>query len=76
VRGNHDRPPICYLLKMMKIQESVNRRYLNAIKTLAQVRRKLQVNTPGVQFNTQINLGEPMRGAERYSERLHKHPEG
>ena len=29
--------------------------YFNAIKTLAQV-RKLQANTPGVQFNTQINL--------------------
>lgn len=45
-----------FLLQMVKIQESVNRRYLAAIKTLAQV-RKLQANTPGVQFNTQINLG-------------------
>jgi hypothetical protein len=45
-----------YLLQMCKIQESANRRYLAAIKTLAQV-RKLQANTPGVQFNTQINLG-------------------
>jgi hypothetical protein len=33
--------------------------YLKAIKTLAQA-RKLQTNTPGVQFNTQINLGESL----------------
>jgi hypothetical protein len=45
-----------YLLQMVKIQESAHRRYLAAIRTLAQV-RKLQANTPGVQFNTQINLG-------------------
>jgi hypothetical protein len=42
---------------MVKIQESVNRRYLAAIKTLAQV-RKLQANTLAVQVNTQINIGE------------------
>ena len=40
---------------MVKVQESANRRYLAAIKSLAQV-RKLRANTPGVQFNTQINL--------------------
>jgi hypothetical protein len=40
---------------MCKIQESANRRYLAAMKTLAQVRR-LQANTPGIQFNTQINV--------------------
>ena len=39
MRGNHDRPPICYLLKLMKIQESVDQRHSNAIKTLAQVRK-------------------------------------
>jgi hypothetical protein len=44
-----------FLLQMVKIQESANRRYLAAIKTLAQV-RKLQSNTPGVQYNTQINV--------------------
>ena len=44
-----------YVMQMCKIQESANRRYLNAIKTLAQV-RKLQANTPGIQFNTQINV--------------------
>jgi DNA mismatch repair ATPase MutS len=55
VRGDHKKPPVSYLLKMVKVQESANRRYLAAIKTLAQV-RKLQVNTPGIQFNTQINV--------------------
>jgi hypothetical protein len=44
-----------FLLQMVKIQESANRRYLAAIKTLAQV-RKLQGNTPTVQFNTQVNI--------------------
>ena len=44
-----------YVIQMCKIQESANRRYLAAIKTLAQV-RKLQASTPGVQFNTQINV--------------------
>ena len=52
--GNHH-VPLSYTLRMVKWQESVNRRYLAAIKSLAQV-RKLQANTPGVQFNTQINL--------------------
>jgi hypothetical protein len=36
-------------------QESANRRFLCAIRELARV-RKLQNNTPAVQFNTQINL--------------------
>jgi hypothetical protein len=45
-----------YVIQMCKIQESVNRRYLAAIKTLAQV-RKLQANMPGIQYNTQINVG-------------------
>jgi hypothetical protein len=44
-----------YIMQMCKIQESTNRRYLAAIKTLAQV-RKLQANTPAVQVNTQINV--------------------
>jgi hypothetical protein len=44
-----------FVIQMCKIQESANRRYLAAIKTLAQV-RKLQANTPAVQYNTQINL--------------------
>ncbi len=54
-RHNDDRTSASYLLKMVKVQESANRRYLAAIKALDQV-RKLRANTPGVQFNTQINL--------------------
>ena len=55
-RHTTNRPSTSYLLQMVKIQESVNRRYLSAIRKLARV-RKLQANTPAVQFNTQINLG-------------------
>ena len=54
-RHNDNRASAPFLLKLVRIQESANRRYLAAIKTLAQV-RKLQANTPSVQFNTQINL--------------------
>jgi hypothetical protein len=54
-RHNDDRTSASYLLKMVKVQESANRRYLAAIKALAQV-RKLPANTPAVQYNTQINL--------------------
>jgi hypothetical protein len=54
-RGSNHRVSPQFLLQMVKIQESANRRYLAAIKTLAQV-RKLQANTPGIQFNTQINV--------------------
>jgi len=43
-----------FTLQMCKVQESVNRRYLAAIKTLAQV-RKLQANTPALHL-TQINV--------------------
>jgi hypothetical protein len=55
MRGQEKPVGPAFVIKMCKIQESVNRRYLAAIKTLAQV-RKLQANTPAVQFNTQINL--------------------
>jgi hypothetical protein len=44
-----------YLLQQSKILESATRRHMQAINTLARV-RKLQANTPGVQFNTQINV--------------------
>jgi hypothetical protein len=54
-RGQENRVSPQFLLQLVKIQESANRRYLAAIKTLAQV-RKLQSNTPGVQYNTQINV--------------------
>jgi hypothetical protein len=54
-RGQEKPVGPAYVMQMCKIQESVNRRYLAAIKTLAQV-RKLQANTPAIQYNTQINL--------------------
>jgi hypothetical protein len=44
-----------YLLQQSKILESATRRHMQAIQTLARV-RKLLANTPGVQFNTQINV--------------------
>ena len=44
-----------YLLQMAKLLESVQRRYLASIQTLARV-RKLQSNTPSVQVNTQVNV--------------------
>jgi hypothetical protein len=50
------RCPPSYLKLMVGWLDSAHRRYLAAIKSLAQVRR-LQSNTPGVQVNTQINLG-------------------
>ena len=47
--------PTSYLKFIIGWLESANRRYLSSIRELARV-RKLQKNTPGVQFNTQINL--------------------
>jgi len=44
-----------YLLQESKVLESATRRHMQAIQTLARV-RKLQANTPGIQFNTQINV--------------------
>ncbi len=58
-RGQEKPVGPAFVIQMCKIQESVNRRYLAAIKTLAQV-RKLQANTPALHL-TQINVGE--RGA-------------
>jgi hypothetical protein len=55
-RDNKNRVPLTYLKHMIRWQESAQRRYLSAIKELARV-RKLQSNTPGIQVNTQINLG-------------------
>ena len=49
------RVPPSYVLQMSRILESATRRHLQAIQTLARV-RKLQANTPAVQVNTQINL--------------------
>ena len=55
-----------YILQMSKILESATRRHLAAIQTLTRV-RKLQSNTPGVQYNTQINVA-PKAGEERRDE--------
>ena len=53
-RHNPSRLSPAFLIQMCKVQESVSRRYLAAIKALAQV-RKLQANTPTVRL-TQINV--------------------
>jgi hypothetical protein len=50
-KDNEHRTPISYTLKMLKWQESANRRYLAAIRELARV-RKLQATAPPVQVNT------------------------
>ena len=55
-RGQEKLVGPAYVIQMCKVQESVNRRYLAAIKTLVRV-RKLQANMPGIQYNTQINVG-------------------
>ncbi len=59
LEGKH-RVSMSFLKHMLKWQESAHCRYLAAIKSLAQVRR-LQNNTPGVQFNTQINVSPEAR---------------
>ena len=58
------RSPMSFLQHVFKWQESANRRFLSAIRELARV-RKLQNNTPGVQFNTQINLATTGDGSRR-----------
>lgn len=56
-----------YLADIAWIQESVHRRYVSSMTELARL-RKLQSNTPGVQFNTQINVGgsEAVRETDKY----------
>lgn len=49
------RVPPSYLIQQTRILEGATRRYLAAIRELARV-RKLQANTPAVQYNTQINV--------------------
>jgi hypothetical protein len=44
-----------YIIQQSKILESASRRYLAAIRELARV-RKLEANTPNVQYNAQINI--------------------
>ena len=65
------RSPMPFLQHVFKWQESANRRFLSAIRELARV-RKLQNNSPGVQFNTQINLATTtdQRGEETNCQRL------
>jgi len=60
------RAPISYLKFVIGWLESAHRRYLSSIRDLARV-RKLQNNTPSVQFNTQINL-ETTGGDQREEE--------
>jgi hypothetical protein len=56
VRGSEvKRCPPSHLKFMIGWLDSAHRRYLATIESLAQA-RQLQSNTPGVQFNTQINL--------------------
>jgi len=54
-KDNERRTSISYTLKMLKWQESANRRYFAAIRELARV-RKLEAGTPAVQFKTQVNI--------------------
>jgi hypothetical protein len=49
------RPSISFLKFIVGWLESAHRRYLSSIRELARV-RKLQSNTPGIQYNTQINV--------------------
>ena len=60
------RAPMSYLKFIIGWLESAHRRYLSSIRELARV-RKLQNNTPAVQFNTQINL-ETSGGDQREEE--------
>jgi len=53
-RENMGRTSPAFVIQMCKIQESTSRRYLAAIKTLAQV-RNAQANTPAMRL-TQINV--------------------
>jgi hypothetical protein len=54
-RGVENRVSVSYVLQMLKIQESAHRRFLASVQALARV-RKLQANTPGILFKTQINV--------------------
>jgi hypothetical protein len=57
-RGEHmkaKRVPDSFLKFILKWQESAQRRYLSAIRELTRI-RKMQSGTPGVQYNTQLNL--------------------
>jgi hypothetical protein len=64
-RDHHVR--VSYLQHVLKCQESASRRFLAAVKTLAQVRR-LQSGMPNSQTNVQINLSA---GGNRSGEMPH-----
>ena len=49
------RVSVSYLQHMVMLQASSHRSFLSSVQVLARV-RKLQANTPGVQFNQQINV--------------------
>jgi hypothetical protein len=51
-KGNISRPSPAYMLQMVRLQESAHRRYLAAIKTLAQVQK---MRGPS---RVQVNIGE------------------
>jgi hypothetical protein len=72
-RDNKHHVPLSYLKHMIKWQESANRRYLASIRELAGV-RKLQSNTPGIQYNTQITWQEA--ALESSTEALRRQPRG
>ena len=57
------RAPMSYIQHILKWQDSASRRFLTAIKTLAQVRR-LQSEIPNSQTNVQINLPATSRQHE------------
>lgn len=55
------RLPFSTLKHYLRWQETANRRYLNAIKALAQV-RQLQSRIPNSQTNVQVNIGSRQDG--------------
>ncbi len=55
-KDSKNRTPFQVLKHYLHWQEIANKRYLAAIRELARV-RKLQSNTPGIQYNTQVNVG-------------------
>jgi hypothetical protein len=61
------RTGMSFLRDILKWQESASRRYLAALKTLAQV-RKLQSGIPGSQTNVQINLSAAQSGSQQGEE--------
>ena len=61
------RSGMSFLRDVFKWQDSASRRFLCAIKTLAQVRR-LQSGIPGSQTNIQVNLSAAQSGSQQGEE--------